>query len=80
MDGLDAARPAGVVAITPDKVMADLEVARVRALAAEAFNHAIRCSELQGRHIGMWRDIPQSEGRTLEEMIAGVKRADDGER
>jgi hypothetical protein len=57
--------------------MADLEEARVGALATKAFSNAIRCSELQGRHIGMWRDMPMSEGRTLEEMIAGVKRVDD---
>jgi hypothetical protein len=57
--------------------MADLEVARVGALAAKSFSNAIRCSELQGRHIGMWRDMPSSEGRTLEDMIAGVKRLDD---
>jgi hypothetical protein len=58
--------------------MADLEEVRVAALKDKAFTNAIRCSELQGRHIGMWRNEPPSEGRTLEEMIAGVKRVDDG--
>jgi hypothetical protein len=75
---VDPPRPTGVVEFTPDKVMADLEVARIAALADKAFSNAIRCSELQGRHIGMWRDMPASQGRTLEEMIAGVKRLDDG--
>ncbi len=77
MDGLDAARPAGVVEVTRQKVITDLEVTRLAALKAEAFSNAIRCSELQGRHIGMWRNELPSDGRTLEEMIAGVKRVHD---
>jgi hypothetical protein len=59
-------------------VIADLEEIRVAALAAEAFSNAIRCCELQGRHIGMWRNEPPSQGRTLEEMIAGVARVPEG--
>jgi hypothetical protein len=60
-------------------VIHDLEVARLLSLKAEAFTNAIRCSELQGRHIGMWRNEPPNEGRSLADMIAGVKRLDDGD-
>ena len=57
-----------VTDITPEKVLADLEETRRAALEAGAFAPAIRCSELQGRHIGMWRtDAPA--GRSLEEMV-----------
>jgi hypothetical protein len=63
--------------------MADLEETRRAALAAEAFANAIRCSELQGRAIGLWKNEGRTDGspqdRTLDQMIAGVARVDEEE-
>ena len=54
--------------LTPDKAMRDLEEIRIAAVAAGAFAPAIRCVELQGRHIGLWRSEAAPE-RTLEELV-----------
>jgi len=48
--------------------MRDLEEIRAAALAAGAFAPAIRCVELQGKHIGLWRTEPPAE-RSLEDLI-----------
>lgn len=54
--------------ITPAKVMRDLEALRVAAMEAGAFAPALRASELQGRHLGMWQTETVRE-RTLEELV-----------
>jgi hypothetical protein len=56
--------------LSPDKTMRDLEEIRLAALAAGAFAPAIRCVELQGRHIGLWSSEP-ALGPTLEELVGG---------
>jgi len=48
--------------VTADKVLRDLEAARVAALAAGHYGAAIRASELQGRHLGLFMDRCQHEG------------------
>lgn len=73
MDRLDPARPVVLthekpVVLTPDKIMRDLEEIRLAAFATGAFALSIRCSELQGKHIGMWRSEAQPE-RTLEQLV-----------
>lgn len=67
--------------LTADKVMRDLEEIRIAAVASGAFAPALRCVELQGRHIGLWRGDPVSE-RTLEQLITAVPpgAADTGEK
>lgn len=71
MDRLDAARK---VEISPEKIIADLEEARLAAMAKESFPSAIRCSELQGRHIGMWRNEQAPAARTLEQILADIPK------
>ena len=70
MDRLDPARPLVLtpLILTQDKILRDLEEARIAAMAAGALAPAIRCSELQGKHIGMWRSEAAPE-RTLEELV-----------
>jgi hypothetical protein len=65
VDRLDPARP---VVLTPDKIMRDLEDVRLATFATGAFALAIRCSELQGKHIGLWRSEAAPE-RTLEQLV-----------
>ncbi len=62
---LDPARP---LVLTPDKTMRDLEELRIAAFAAGAFAPALRCIELQGKHIGLWRSEAAPE-RTLEDLV-----------
>lgn len=50
------AKVAKKMEITVDKVLEDLEVARVGALGALQYAPAIKASELHGRHIGMFRE------------------------
>ena len=59
--------------LSPDKTMRDLEEIRIAALAAGAFAPAIRCVELQGRHIGLWSS-EIDPGPTLEEMVGASFR------
>lgn len=79
MDRLDATGNRDVSALpqplvlSPDKTMRDLEEIRIAALAAGAFAPAIRCVELQGRHIGLWSSEIAS-GPTLEELVGGSFR------
>jgi hypothetical protein len=54
--------------LSADKAMRDLEEIRLAALAAGAFAPAIRCVELQGRHIGLWSS-EVAAGPTLAEMV-----------
>jgi hypothetical protein len=42
--------------ITIEKVLRDIEVQRIQALAARQFAPAVRCSELQGKYLKMWVD------------------------
>jgi hypothetical protein len=56
--------------LSADKTMRDLEEVRIAALAAKAFAPAIRCIELQGRHIGLWKGETTPE-RSLEELVGG---------
>lgn len=59
------------LSITEAKVMADLEDIRLAAMAANAFAPAIRCVELQGKHIGLWKsgsDMPALSLLDLFEM------------
>jgi hypothetical protein len=51
---LDVSVPSGPLELTPDRLMHCLEEIRLAALAAGAFAPAIRCVELQGKHIGLW--------------------------
>ncbi len=81
---MDAAGNVGVTAgaeplrITADKVMRDLDEIRAAALASGAFVPAIRCVELQGKHIGLWKSEAPQE-RTLEQLIAATPEIDDRE-
>jgi hypothetical protein len=73
---LDAPRLLGVAArerlvVTADKVMRDLEEIRLAALANGAFAPALRCVELQGKHIGLWKSETTPE-RSLAELLAMV--------
>ena len=40
--------------ITIEKVLGDLEVIRVSAMAARKYSAAVRCCELQGKYLRMW--------------------------
>ena len=42
--------------ITVDKILSDLEGIRDKAIEAGQYSAAARCSELIGKHIGMWPD------------------------
>ncbi|MFC1876233.1 terminase small subunit [Thermodesulfobacteriota bacterium] len=42
--------------LSQDKVLRDLEFTRLKALEAKHYGTAVKCSELMGRHLGMWRD------------------------
>jgi len=64
--------------LSPDKTMRDLEEIRIAALAAGAFAPAIRCVELQGRHIGLWSS-EIAPGPTLEELVGGSFRQTEAE-
>jgi len=44
------------VAIDQDKIIYDLEKTRQAAYSAGKFSAAVRCSELMGRHLGMFVD------------------------
>lgn len=55
--------------------MRDLEEIRLAALASGAFAPALRCVELQGKHIGLWRSEAAAE-RTLEELLAAIAVGD----
>jgi hypothetical protein len=73
MDGLDAPRQGdstgtGPLVLTADKVMRDLEEVRLAAVAAGAFAPALRCIELQGKHIGLWTGDAAPE-RSLEQLL-----------
>jgi hypothetical protein len=59
--------------LSADKAMRDLEEIRLAALAAGAFAPAIRCVELQGRHIGLWSS-EIATGPTLAEMVGASFR------
>jgi phage terminase small subunit len=50
------AKRAGIVEITAEKVLRDLESARHNAMATMEWGPAIRACELQGKHIGMFSD------------------------
>ena len=53
--------------ITIDKVLLDLETTRIQALCQNKFGIAVRCSELQGKYLGMFSvNIKMSE--TIDEM------------
>ena len=58
--------------ITEAKVLADLETARLRALEINAFAPAIRCSELQGKHIGMWKSAGDPAQPSLLDLLAQI--------
>jgi hypothetical protein len=60
--------PVTPLVLSADKAMRDLEEIRLAALAAGAFAPAIRCVELQGRHIGLWSS-EVATGPTLAEMV-----------
>ncbi|SKA30909.1 hypothetical protein SAMN02745126_05048 [Enhydrobacter aerosaccus] len=64
--------------LTADKVMRDLEQIRLAALEAGAFAPALRCVELQGKHIGLWRNEAPLD-QTLEQLIAAVPVRDSTE-
>lgn len=48
------AKRSGKLEITAEKVMRDLEDARSKAMTAKDWGPAIRASELQGKHVGMF--------------------------
>jgi hypothetical protein len=53
--------------LTIEKVLRDIEITRVRSLATGKLGVAIRCSELQGKYLGLW--VPKElNGPTLEEL------------
>jgi hypothetical protein len=60
------------VSITEDKVMADLEEVRRAALEAGAFAPAIRCIELQGKHIGLWPGRTDPPSVSLLDLIGAI--------
>lgn len=55
-------------AITPDKIVRDLEALRVAAMEAGAYAPALRAAELLGRHLGMWQ-VEVVRERTLEDLV-----------
>ncbi len=57
------------ITITEAKVMADLEVIRLAALEAKAFAPAIRCVELQGKHIGLWKSAGDAAQLSLLDLF-----------
>lgn len=75
--------------ITQEKVLADLEHARLAALAVGQIGPAIRAGELLGKHIGMWPNkveatvnlldgLNNDEQRTLAAALQAIAR-DEGE-
>jgi hypothetical protein len=42
--------------LTTNKVLRDIEFTRLRALESRHFGTAAKCSELMGKHLGMFRD------------------------
>jgi phage terminase small subunit len=45
---------AGKLELTAEKVLADIEATRLAAAGAEQYASALRASELQGKHLGMF--------------------------
>lgn len=62
--------------LSADKVMRDLEEVRLAAVAAGAFAPALRCIELQGKHIGLWKGDAASE-RSLEQLLVEAMKPRD---
>jgi phage terminase small subunit len=56
------AKRAGKLEITAEKVLRDIETARINAMATMEWSPAIRASELQGKHIGMFADTLRHTG------------------
>lgn len=61
------------VAVTVEKVLADLEEVRLKALEAKQFSPAVRASELQGKYLKMFFDghtvDPTGVGAMSEEQL-----------
>ena len=60
--------------ITVEKVLQDLELTRIRALAGRAYGVAAKCSQLQGSYLSMFKesvsvDIDNSEMRTRQQRL-----------
>ena len=60
--------------LTADKVLRDLEDARIGAAAAEQYSASVRASELQGRHIGMWAEAQpvDNAGKLLSGLASSL--------
>ena len=74
-NAVDAAREKAVdkVSVTIEKVLQDLEDARLKALEAKQFSPAVRASELQGKYLKMFFDghtvDPTGVGAMSEEQL-----------
>jgi hypothetical protein len=58
--------------------MDDLEAVRVAAAAAGAFAPAVRASELQGRHLSMWKNEATSApslAELIDDAIAAARKS-----
>ena len=60
--------------VTVDKVLYDLEATRKTALEAGQYSAAVRCSELQGRHLRMFEKNPK-DNKDVFNIIIGEKEA-----
>lgn len=60
------------VRITQEKVLKDLETARQLAMETKKLSAAIRASELQGRHIGMFEQKIKLAGDEKEPLIVKI--------
>ena len=64
------ARQADRLELDADKVLRDLETTRMLALADKQYGTAVRCSELQGKHLELFTDkVKVNDERSLEEML-----------
>lgn len=62
--------------LTADKVLRDLEAARIKAMANEQCAAAIKAVELQGKHLGMF--IDRKEVTTTRLVAYGAEKVKDG--
>ena len=64
--------------ITAEKVLRDIEEARLLALSMNKTGDAIKASELQGKYLGMWKEKVELEGAAGLGVIALPQKKEPG--